>query len=227
MPSSSTPRTSCRTSSAAAGCAPLLRAGKGGVATEWGLRSTSRHAEPQWLHAPHDLLHQLVVHQLLDGDRDVSSPLNLDHAGSGGGRSSRTLPLARPCSPSPPHRYVNNNTEIADHTMTHADTPNASEINGNLRALNAFAGIPMSDIIGFRAPLLSWNGSTLEYLHNASFTVRLASRLGTLRAGRRRADNAFAPTSPLVTPPIAPAPRPCTVDAPPPTPAPAHSTTRR
>ncbi|TNY20211.1 hypothetical protein DMC30DRAFT_417191 [Rhodotorula diobovata] len=66
--------------------------------------------------------------------------------------------------------YVNNNTEIADHTMTHAGTPNASEINGNLRALNAFAGIPMSDIIGFRAPLLSWNGSTLEYLHNASFT---------------------------------------------------------
>ncbi|GAA5904460.1 hypothetical protein JCM8208_004199 [Rhodotorula glutinis] len=66
--------------------------------------------------------------------------------------------------------YVNNNTEIADHTMTHAGTPNVSEITGNLKALNAFAGIPLKDIIGFRAPLLSWNGSTLEALHNASFT---------------------------------------------------------
>ncbi|GAA6046833.1 hypothetical protein JCM3770_005666 [Rhodotorula araucariae] len=65
--------------------------------------------------------------------------------------------------------YVNNNTEIADHTMTHAGKPNASEVYGNLRALNAFAGIPMSDLVGFRAPLLSWNGSTLETLHNASF----------------------------------------------------------
>jgi hypothetical protein len=38
--------------------------------------------------------------------------------------------------------------------MTHAGTPNASEISGNLRALNAFAGIPLSEIIGFRAPLV-------------------------------------------------------------------------
>ncbi|BGP43339.1 hypothetical protein JCM10449v2_007370 [Rhodotorula kratochvilovae] len=65
--------------------------------------------------------------------------------------------------------YVNNNTEIADHTMTHAGKPNSSEVYGNLKALNAFAGIPMSDLIGFRAPLLSWDGSTLEHLHNASF----------------------------------------------------------
>lgn len=64
--------------------------------------------------------------------------------------------------------YVAGN-EIADHTMTHAGTPNASEIYGNLRALNAFAGIPMSSLTGFRAPLLSWNGSTLEHLHDASF----------------------------------------------------------
>ncbi|GAA5932124.1 hypothetical protein JCM10213_006761 [Rhodosporidiobolus nylandii] len=65
--------------------------------------------------------------------------------------------------------YVAGN-EIADHTMTHAGTPNASEIYGNLRALNAFSGIPVSDIEGFRAPLLSWNRGTLELLQNASFT---------------------------------------------------------
>ncbi|GAA5973519.1 hypothetical protein JCM11641_007095 [Rhodosporidiobolus odoratus] len=65
--------------------------------------------------------------------------------------------------------YVAGN-EIADHTMSHAGTPNASEVYGNLRALNAFSGIPISDIAGFRAPLLSWSGETLQILHNASFT---------------------------------------------------------
>ncbi|KAL8293266.1 hypothetical protein RQP46_000960 [Phenoliferia psychrophenolica] len=37
--------------------------------------------------------------------------------------------------------YVAGN-EIADHTMTHVGTPNSSEILGNLKALNAFSGIP-------------------------------------------------------------------------------------
>ncbi|GAA5963160.1 hypothetical protein JCM21900_002935 [Sporobolomyces salmonicolor] len=65
--------------------------------------------------------------------------------------------------------YVAGN-EIADHTMTHVGTPNASEVNGNLRALNAFSGIPMSEIQGFRAPFLNWTGETMQLLHNASFT---------------------------------------------------------
>ncbi|GAA6039993.1 hypothetical protein JCM8097_002657 [Rhodosporidiobolus ruineniae] len=65
--------------------------------------------------------------------------------------------------------YVAGN-EIADHTMTHAGKPNSSEVYGNLRALNAFAGIPISDMGGFRAPLLAWDSSTLEILANASFT---------------------------------------------------------
>ncbi|GAA5834205.1 hypothetical protein JCM5353_006950 [Sporobolomyces roseus] len=64
--------------------------------------------------------------------------------------------------------YVAGN-EIADHTMTHVGSPNASEIYGNLRALNAFAGIPMSDIIGFRAPMLNWTSETLKLLHDANF----------------------------------------------------------
>ena len=80
--------------------------------------------------------------------------------------------------------------------MTHVGSPNASEIYGNLRALNAFgtstsvsshpfsfngklmrdsnvdvAGIPMSDIIGFRAPMLNWTSETLKLLHDANFVV--------------------------------------------------------
>ncbi|GAA6011540.1 hypothetical protein JCM10207_002652 [Rhodosporidiobolus poonsookiae] len=65
--------------------------------------------------------------------------------------------------------YVAGN-EIADHTMTHAGKPNSSEVYGNLRALNAFAGIPVSNIEGFRAPLLSWDISTLQLLKDANFT---------------------------------------------------------
>ncbi|GAA6018025.1 hypothetical protein JCM11491_000035 [Sporobolomyces phaffii] len=64
--------------------------------------------------------------------------------------------------------YVAGN-EIADHTMTHVGSPNASEIYGNLRALNAFAGIPMKDITGFRAPMLNWTTETLKLLHDANF----------------------------------------------------------
>ncbi|GAA5966175.1 hypothetical protein JCM3765_006074 [Sporobolomyces pararoseus] len=64
--------------------------------------------------------------------------------------------------------YVAGN-EIADHTMTHVGSPNASEIYGNLRALNAFAGIPMKDISGFRAPMLNWTTETLKLLHDANF----------------------------------------------------------
>lgn len=38
--------------------------------------------------------------------------------------------------------------EIADHTMTHAELAGRDEITGNLIALNALAGIPLSSIIG-------------------------------------------------------------------------------
>ena len=61
-------------------------------------------------------------------------------------------------------------TEIADHTMTHVgDAPN-DEIVGNLLALNAFSGIPISDIKGFRAPFLNYTANTLQRLYNAGFT---------------------------------------------------------
>ncbi|KAF5313065.1 hypothetical protein D9619_002538 [Psilocybe cf. subviscida] len=64
--------------------------------------------------------------------------------------------------------YVAGN-EIADHTMTHVGTPPAEEINGNLIALNALAGIPLSSIQGFRAPFLNYSADTLKLLAQAQF----------------------------------------------------------
>lgn len=54
--------------------------------------------------------------------------------------------------------------------MTHVGTPPADEINGNLIALNALAGIPLTDISGFRAPYLDFSGDTLKLLNEAGFT---------------------------------------------------------
>lgn len=64
--------------------------------------------------------------------------------------------------------YVAGN-EIADHTMTHVGDAPQDEINGNLAALNAFAGIPLSSITGFRAPYLNYTASTLQHLQSAKF----------------------------------------------------------
>ncbi|SCV73021.1 BQ2448_6946 [Microbotryum intermedium] len=59
--------------------------------------------------------------------------------------------------------------EIADHTMTHVGDPPANEINGNLAALNAFSGIPLVEVRGFRAPMLNFSSSTLSTLHTSGF----------------------------------------------------------
>ncbi|KIM69924.1 hypothetical protein SCLCIDRAFT_1207170 [Scleroderma citrinum Foug A] len=59
--------------------------------------------------------------------------------------------------------------EIADHTMTHVGAPPASEINGNIIALNALSGIPMSAIKGFRAPFLNYTSETFHVLSAAGF----------------------------------------------------------
>ncbi|KAJ3477649.1 hypothetical protein NLI96_g10319 [Meripilus lineatus] len=64
--------------------------------------------------------------------------------------------------------YVAGN-EIADHTMTHVGTPPAEEINGNLIALNALAGIPLSAIKGFRAPYLNYSVDTFKMLAASEF----------------------------------------------------------
>ena len=65
--------------------------------------------------------------------------------------------------------------EIADHTMTHVGSPPSEEINGNLLALNAFSGIPLSAITGFRAPFLNYTAETLKLLHEASFVYDTSS----------------------------------------------------
>lgn len=54
--------------------------------------------------------------------------------------------------------------------MTHVPVPGADEINGNLIALNALAGIPLSQIIGFRAPFLNYSSETMQLLKQADFT---------------------------------------------------------
>ena len=54
--------------------------------------------------------------------------------------------------------------------MTHVGTPPLDEINGNLIALNALAGIPLSSIEGFRAPFLNWTADTLKLLNQSGFT---------------------------------------------------------
>lgn len=59
--------------------------------------------------------------------------------------------------------------EIAGHTMTHIGAPPSNEINGNLIALNAFAGLPINAIQGFRAPNLNFTVNTLTQLYNAEF----------------------------------------------------------
>jgi len=54
--------------------------------------------------------------------------------------------------------------------MTHVGTPPKEEINGNIIALNALAGIPLSSIKGFRAPFLNFSVDTFKLLHESEFT---------------------------------------------------------
>ncbi|KAJ7656978.1 hypothetical protein DFH06DRAFT_466784 [Mycena polygramma] len=65
--------------------------------------------------------------------------------------------------------------EIADHTMTHVGDPPQDQIDGNLIALNALAGIPLKNIIGFRAPFLNYSVNTLKLLAAAGFTYDSSS----------------------------------------------------
>ena len=59
--------------------------------------------------------------------------------------------------------------------MTHVPIPGSDEINGNLIALNALAGIPLKSIIGFRAPFLNYSAQTLQLLAQAGFTYDSSS----------------------------------------------------
>ncbi|KAF9170083.1 hypothetical protein BGX21_009348 [Mortierella sp. AD011] len=64
--------------------------------------------------------------------------------------------------------YANGN-EVADHTMNHIGTPPAEEIIGNLKAINAFSGIPFAKMNGFRAPFFNYSEATFEILGQEKF----------------------------------------------------------
>ena len=59
---------------------------------------------------------------------------------------------------------------VSFHSMTHVGSPPNDEVDGNLIALNALAGIPLSAIIGFRAPYLNYTADTLKHLAAVNFT---------------------------------------------------------
>ena len=59
--------------------------------------------------------------------------------------------------------------------MTHVGTPPQDEVTGNLIALNQLAGVPLSSIIGFRAPFLNYSVDTLKMLHQLGFTYDSSS----------------------------------------------------
>ncbi|KAJ3048636.1 hypothetical protein HK097_010365 [Rhizophlyctis rosea] len=54
--------------------------------------------------------------------------------------------------------------EIAIHTMTHPGNANRSEIDGCRKAINAYSGVSLSTIRGFRAPYLQFNMDTFQAL---------------------------------------------------------------
>lgn len=64
--------------------------------------------------------------------------------------------------------YANGN-EIADHTFTHVGQPPAEEISACKQALNAYGGIPLGKIQGFRAPFLNYTPSTFSTIKQQGF----------------------------------------------------------
>ena len=59
--------------------------------------------------------------------------------------------------------------------MSHVGSPPDDEIDGNLIVLNSLAGIPMSDIRGFRAPFLNYTVDNLKHLAATGFTYDSSS----------------------------------------------------
>jgi hypothetical protein len=54
--------------------------------------------------------------------------------------------------------------------MTHVELGGPDEINGNLIALNALAGIPFASLEGYRAPYLNYSAELLTNVYKAGFT---------------------------------------------------------
>ncbi|RUS16225.1 hypothetical protein BC937DRAFT_91474 [Endogone sp. FLAS-F59071] len=60
--------------------------------------------------------------------------------------------------------------EVADHTWTHVGSPPAEEIEACKDALNAYAGIPLGKMSGFRAPFLNYTIGTFQEIGQQGFT---------------------------------------------------------
>jgi hypothetical protein len=71
--------------------------------------------------------------------------------------------------------FLDSRTKSTNASITHVGTPGLDEINGNLIALNALAGIPLKSIQGFRAPFLNYSTQTLKYLAQTGFTYESSS----------------------------------------------------
>ncbi|KAI9264554.1 hypothetical protein EDC94DRAFT_605494 [Helicostylum pulchrum] len=65
--------------------------------------------------------------------------------------------------------------EVADHTFSHVGTPSAQEISSVREMLNAYAGIPVSKIQGFRAPFLNYTKDTLNIVGQQQFVYDSSS----------------------------------------------------
>ncbi|KAI9365104.1 hypothetical protein BD770DRAFT_119398 [Pilaira anomala] len=59
--------------------------------------------------------------------------------------------------------------EVADHTFSHVGSPSAVEISSAREMLNAYGGIPVSKIQGFRAPFLNYTKETLGHVGEQQF----------------------------------------------------------
>ncbi|KAJ3156809.1 hypothetical protein HDU86_003575 [Geranomyces michiganensis] len=54
--------------------------------------------------------------------------------------------------------------EIGVHTVNHVENAPAAEIQASQQAINAFAGVPMNQLVGFRHPFLAYNGASFNGL---------------------------------------------------------------
>ncbi|KAG0005532.1 hypothetical protein BGZ65_010856 [Modicella reniformis] len=81
---------------------------------------------------------------------------------------AQTVPVAASIMSKVKQWYAAGN-EVADHTMNHLGTPPADEINGNRKAINAFAGVPFAKMTGFRAPFLNYSKETFDVLAQEKF----------------------------------------------------------
>ncbi|KAJ3038303.1 hypothetical protein HDV00_000814 [Rhizophlyctis rosea] len=81
------------------------------------------------------------------------------------------------------------NSEIAAHTINHPDLRNltadqvAAEVQGSLKALTAFSGVPKSQLIGFRHPFLSFSATTFNAVKQAGFTYESSITLDPTTQG--------------------------------------------